>query len=156
MCNLVSLLWDLARGSNQDAPGIGLSESAATSQRLFVPGRVSEIREQNEYEIVHDFRVPDREEAKAAIAGYSSTNKRLGAGAVELSRHHQPMRVVALGQLVFASCCWWNEIQTRPVRNNIGVLSLQRMKREKRRPRGGSGGDGLDIWRPAGSSLGKD
>lgn len=111
-------------------------KSAATRQSLCVPGRVSEIGEQNEHEIVHGFPGPDREEAQAAIAGYSSTNRRLGAGAVELSRHHEPIRVVALGRLVFASCGWWNEAQTRPVRKKIGVLLLQRMKREKRRPRG--------------------
>lgn len=119
--------------------------------------RVSEIGEQNECEIVHSFPGPDRE-AQAAIAGYSGTSKRLGAGAVELNRQYEPMCVVVLGRLVFASCGRWNEIQTRPVRENIGVLSLQRMKGENSslEAEARSSGDGLDIWRPAGSTLGKD
>lgn len=77
---------------------------------------------------------------------------------MELSRHYEPMRVVALGRLVFASCDWCDEERTRPVRKGIGVWSLQKMKGEN----GGleaearSSGDGLDIWRPAGSTLGKD
>lgn len=68
------------------------------------------------------------------------------------------MRVADLGRLVFGSCDRCNEIQTGPVRKSIGVLLLQRMKEEN----GGleaeahSSGDGLDIWRPAGSTLGKD
>lgn len=41
------------------------------------------------------------------------------------------MRSAALVRLVFTSCVWWNEIQTGPVRKNIGVLSLQRMKRKR-------------------------
>lgn len=143
---------------NEDAPAVGLMKSAATSQWLSVPGRVSEIGEQSECEIVHGFPGPGREDAQAAIAGYSGTDKRLGAGAVELSRHYEPMRVVALGRLVFASCDWWNEIQTRPVRKDIGVLSLQRMKGRNSglEAKARSSGDGLDIWRPAGSTLGKD
>lgn len=65
---------------------------------------------------------------------------------------------VVLGRLVFASCDRWNEIQTRPVRKDIGVLSLQRMKGENSglEAEARSSGDGLDIWRPAGSTLGKD
>lgn len=88
-------------------------------------------------------------------------NKRLGAGAVELSRHHEPMRVVASGRVVFVRCDRWNEIQTRPVRQElfyIGVLSLERMKGRSGglEAKARSSGEGLDIWRPAGSTLGKD